>query len=116
MLGRRLKVCTGDYDNMLKSHNLEYLSQRRESALLEFGVKLLKSDKFRTMIPNFNKNIRHHSLRRHNLLVPVNCSKVRYKRSTIPALVDLLNQEYRQHGSLRGLQFLDVLLEENTYN
>jgi len=98
--GKRLS--TSSYKDILLETKTKSLEDRRVDALLNFGIKLLKNKKFRTILPEFaHNNIR---LRKSNLLVPIKCNRVRYQKSTIPAVVNLINEEFRTKGKLNGFQ------------
>jgi len=43
-------------------------------------------------------------LRKSNLLVPIKYNRVRYQKSTIPAVVNLINKEFRTKEKRRGFQ------------
>ena len=83
----------GSYAKALKQLELCSLVERREHLLLGFGHSLLESERHRNMLPA-TRNARHgRNLRSSNQLDLPRCRTSRYRKSTIPALVDRLNAD-----------------------
>ena len=75
--------------------NTTTLFNRREDLLLEFGQKVLKSDKHTHLLPPYLHDLHEHNTRRdRQLLQPVRCRTTRYQKSSIPYLVKLLNTQH----------------------
>ncbi len=94
---KKLKIGTHEYTNTLSFFNLQLLVDRRENLLLKFGLSLLRSEKFRYLLPIFNPNSQDKRLRKQNLFFPIKCNRKRYQNSSIPTIVSLLNIEYREN-------------------
>ncbi len=79
------------YAEALRHLNLMSLSGRREKLLVGFGQSLQRSERHNIMLPK-SKNVRHgRNLRSSHQLDPPKCRTSRYRKSTIPSLVDHLN-------------------------
>ena len=100
LCGKKLSISSTEYDNTLSKFNLEYLSERRGKILFKFGISLLKSDRFRKLLPPLNENTK--SLRKQNFLQPIKCKNKRYQNSTIPTVTNMINEQYRQNGCVPG--------------
>ena len=91
-----LKVILGEkyisYESALKNLNLESLYERREALCLKFAKKSLKLKQFQKMFPKHN-NL-HKMEKRNPLRYVVNNSNTdRYRRSAIPSMQRMLNEE-----------------------
>ena len=82
------------YEDALQKLNLKTLDKRREILSLSFEKKCLKNEKVRNFFPyNQCSKIRT----RHSEIFKVNYANTeRYKKSTIPYLQNLLNDEVKQ--------------------
>ena len=81
------------YEDALKKLNLQTLDKRREKLCLSFAKKCLKNEKVKNFFPyNPCSKIRT----RHNEIYKVNHANTeRYKKSTIPYLQNMLNDEVK---------------------
>ena len=91
-----LKVILGEkyisYESALKNLNLESLYERREALCLKFAKKSLKLKQFQKMFPK--QNNLHKMETRNPLRYVVNNSNTdRYRRSAIPSMQRMLNEE-----------------------
>ena len=82
------------YAEALKTLELCSLVERREQLLRGFGEKLLKSERHTTMLPAPKKKRHGRDLRSAHQLDPPKCRTTRYRKSTIPAVVDRLNNQF----------------------
>ena len=82
------------YTEALKTLELCSLVERREQLLRGFGEKLLKSEHHTTMLPSPKKKRHGRDLRSAHPLDPPKCRTTRYRKSTIPAVVDRLNNQF----------------------
>lgn len=110
------KVNETSYDDQLSKLRLDTLRKRRELALTRLGASILQNPRLRKMLPEFNKNTNARSLRQMNLLVPPSTSRKRYKFSAIPAMVELINAEFRLKKSFMGKQYLHNESDDDFYN
>ena len=82
------------YAEALQLLKLCSLVERREQLLRGFGEKLLKSERHASMLPQPKKNRHGRNLRSAHQLDPPKCRTARYRKSTIPAVVDRLNNVF----------------------
>ena len=75
------------YSEICSQFNIPPLFQRRQQLCASFGKSLLHSHKFRHWLPPTRNN----GLRNNNHLSSFRCRTNRYKGSTIPYLIDLIN-------------------------
>ena len=84
------------YSSALKILNMDTLEKRRESLLLNFGKKALKSAKFKNWFCEEEKRepyVKTRNNRKKLRLKPVTWRKARYKKSPLPYLTELLNRQ-----------------------
>ena len=87
-----------EYDEALKYLNLEKLSERRQKLCLSFAKKCIKHEKAKQLFP-LNNHIKH---LRNNERFKVNfASSERYKKSSIPYMQNLLNQDESKKNELK---------------
>ena len=80
------------YNEALKSVNLRPLENRRENACLKFAKQTLRSPKFSTwFVKNTTPNHGIETRSKKMLLKPVTTRTVRYEKSAMPYLTELLN-------------------------
>ena len=80
----------GSYAEALEQLELCSLVKRREDLLRGFGQSIQKSERHRAMLPA-SRHARHGcNLRNANKLDAPKCRTTRYRKSTIPAVVDRL--------------------------
>lgn len=79
------------YDIALTTLNLPRLSDRHQDALSKFGISLLHHPRHRHLLPpDAPSPIRF--TRHHNILTPFRAPRTdRYKRSAVPAIVQMIN-------------------------
>lgn len=95
IFGRRVKILSAEYIELLDKYGLQLLVKRRENQLFKFGLSLLDNPKYRNWLPDFNFN--NSRLRKKNFIVPFKCNRVRYQNSTLPAIVELFNSKFREN-------------------
>ncbi|XP_021967656.1 uncharacterized protein LOC110862749 [Folsomia candida] len=95
IFGRRVKIFSVEYIELLDKYGLHLLDKRRENQLFKFGLNLLNNPKYRNWLPDFNSN--NSRLKKKNFFVPFKCNRVCYQNSTLPAIVDLLNSRFREN-------------------
>ncbi|XP_072172620.1 uncharacterized protein [Diadema setosum] len=79
------------YNDALRDMNIESLSERRSSLLTTFGKSLLRSTRHRDMLPPQRSQLITRSLRNSlNIDIPRTRTQ-RFRNSTIPCLVRILN-------------------------
>ena len=80
------------YENALLSCSIESLAERRQSICVKFAKKSIKSNRFEHWyVPN-NENVNMRKTRGvKTKLKPVQTRTLRYEKSPIPALTDILN-------------------------
>ena len=84
----------GSYAEALEQLELCSLVKRREDLLRGFGQSIQKSERHRAMLPA-SRHARHgRNLRNANKLDSPKCKTTRYRKSTIPAVVDRSNSEF----------------------
>ena len=84
-----------DYEEALKILNLESLDQRRSRLCLKFAKNCLKNEKMKKLFPLASKN--HNMDTRLKEKFKVNkAHSERYKKSAVPFMQNLLNQEARK--------------------
>ena len=84
------------YRSALQILNMDTLEKRRESLLLNFGKKALKSEKFKNWFCEEEKRepyVKTRYNRKKLRLKPVTWRKARYKKSPLPYLTELLNKQ-----------------------
>ena len=93
---RCYRIMLGDayisYENAIATLQTASLYDRREALTLRFGKSLLRSPEFRRLLPPTGDAVHQHRTRHRHLLRPIRGS-ARYKKTTIPYIVDLLNRE-----------------------
>ena len=91
------------YEEALKFMKLDSLKQRREKMALKFAKKSLKQDSFSKLFPlNIPKHIM--GKRCPEKYVVNHTNSERYKKSAVPYLQRLLNNDYlKQKKDLRNL-------------
>ena len=82
------------YAEALKMLELCSLVERREQLLRGFGENLLKSERHNNMLPAPKKKRHGRDLKSAHQLDPPKCRTTRYRKSTIPAVVDRLNNQF----------------------
>ena len=92
-------------DRYIHTHTINILSgpalraapaKRRVSLSLNFAKKALKDDKFKKwfcMEEKSEPNIKTRNSKSKQRLKPVTCRKIRYEKSPLPFLTELLNKE-----------------------
>ena len=94
-----LKVILGSsyttYSDALKQLKLQSLKERRRSLCLKFAEKCLRTDKFKPMFPKKTK-LHCMTKRYQEKFVVKDTWTQRYKRSAIPYMQELLNDEDRR--------------------
>ncbi|OXA53868.1 Retrovirus-related Pol polyprotein from type-1 retrotransposable element R1 [Folsomia candida] len=95
-----VKVTEKNYQEHLLILRLDTLKTRREEALSRMGASILQNPRLRNMLPDF-ANVTH-SLRHRNLFPPITTTRKRYQNSSIPAMVNLINSEFRQKKIISG--------------
>ena len=84
------------YRSALTILKMETLEKRRVSLSLNFAKKALKDDKFKKwfcMEEKSEPNIKTRNSKSKQRLKPVTCRKIRYEKSPLPFLTELLNKE-----------------------
>ena len=84
------------YRSALKTLNMETLEKRREILSLNFGKKALKSTKFKNWFceeENREPYVKTRNNRQKQKLKPVTWRKVLYKKSPLPYLTEILNEQ-----------------------
>ena len=79
------------YSEALETLELCSLVERREHLLRGFGQSMLKSERHNMMLPAPKSKRHGKNLRNAQQLDPPRCKRTRYQKSTIPAVVNLLN-------------------------
>ena len=79
------------YDDAIQSLRSCTLRERRESLTLRFGRSLLRSPQHREPLPPTLAQVHGRNTRNRNNLALVPCATERYRNSTIPYVVRLLN-------------------------
>ena len=88
-----LKEKYTDYNSALKELNLETLSKRREILCLRFAKKSLKLQNFHKMFPLNNISMHCMKMRKQRKFLENYAKTDRYRKSAIPYMQRLLNQE-----------------------
>ena len=88
-----LKEKYTDYNSALKELNLETLSKRREILCLRFAKKSLKLQNFHKMFPLNNISMHCMKMRKQRKFLENHAKSDRYRKSAIPYMQRLLNQE-----------------------
>ena len=79
------------YDDLLHQFDISSLDSRRVEILKRFAKSLLGSLRHRHLLPQPRHVTTCRSLRNSDHLSPPRCRTQRYKQSTVPSLVHLLN-------------------------
>ena len=97
-----LKTKYTTYKEGLRKLKIETLDQRREQLCLKFAQNCLKNEKVRNFFPK-KKNIHQMKKRKGQQFVINKTNTKRYKRSAIPYMQNLLNDEdERKQNILKG--------------
>ena len=92
---RCYRIMLGDayisYENALNTLHTTSLFDRRELVTLRFGKTLLRSPALRRLLPPTGEEVHQHRTRHRQRFRPIR-GTTRYRKSTIPYVVDLLNQ------------------------
>ena len=90
------------YKSALRQLDMETLELRRQNICLTFGKKALKSDKFKQWF-SINEDsepvIKTRNFKPKPTLKKVKCRKKKYRKSPIPYLTDLLNDDFERQKS-----------------
>jgi len=102
----RKRVDRFNYDETLIELKLEALAVRRDNALHRFGFKLFFSRYLYFLPPLINPDSsnRRKLRNRPQLLVEPSCKTDKYKNSTIPTLIRLVNNEYKDKETVFGFK------------
>ena len=90
------------YKSALRNLDMDSLELRRQQICLTFGKKALKSDKFKEWFSIDEESepvIKTRNSKPKPKLKPVTCRKKKYKKSPIPYLTDLLNDDFERQNS-----------------
>ena len=87
-----LKEKYSDYETGLKALNIESLYERRERLCLKFAKKCLKNENFKKLFP-VKKSNHEMKMRKPEKYQMKHINTNRYKKSAIPAMIKLLNEE-----------------------
>ena len=87
-----LKENYRDYKTALKTLNIESLYDRREKLCLKFARKCLKDDNFKKLFP-YRKSKHSMDMRKAEKFHIKQINTERYRKSAIPAMLRLLNEE-----------------------
>ena len=81
-----------DYESALKLLDMESLKERRSKLCLKFAKKCLKIENFKKLFPHKKTK---HDMKKRNVekFLINNIVTERYKRSSIPAMKKMLNEE-----------------------
>ena len=87
-----------EYDEALKYLNLEKLSERRQKLCLSFAKKCIKHEKAKILFPlnNHLKQLRHSEKFKVKF-----AANERYKKSSIPYMQNLLNQDEAKKNEMK---------------
>ena len=97
-----LKTKYTNYKEGPRKLKIETLDQRREKLCLKFAQNCLKNEKVRNFFPK-KKSIHHMKKRKGQKFVMNKTNTRRYKRSAIPYMQNLLNnEEERKQNILKG--------------
>ena len=90
-----LKNSYESYDQALTDLNMDTLEVRRRKLCIKFAKSCLKHEKFRSMFP-VNKSS-HKMDKKHgkNKFFETKCKTERYKKSSVPFMQRILNEENR---------------------
>ena len=92
-----LKEYYEDYDKALKLLRLEKLKDRRQNLCLNFAKNCLKNKKAQSIFPVKTCN---RILRNQNKYLVKFAANERYKKSTVPYLQNILNEDEKQKAKL----------------
>jgi hypothetical protein len=109
----RLTVNRDNYTEVLSQLKLGSLENRRDKSLVKFGRGLFISQRFRVFLP---PSISHDSKRvlrnRKCIFVEPFIKHNRYKMSTIPKIINLVNLEYVENETVFGWTKSDAMFVE----
>ena len=105
----RTKVDRFNYSEVLTKLGLESVTKRRELALVKFGRKLLLNKRFRYFLPQFNSSEKSRCLRSKSAFIEPLYKHDRYKKSTIPQLIKIVNEEFKNKGTIYSYTFKDIV-------
>ena len=94
-----LKENYENYESALKLLNLDTLFKRREKLCLRFAKKCLKIENFKQLLP-VRKSKHDMRKRKSEKFLIKNIETERYKKSAIPAMQKMLNDEEKKMRSL----------------
>ena len=102
------------YEKALIDLKIDSLKERRGKMALKFAKKSLKDDKFSTFFPE-NKNNFEMKTRNSNKYVVNHANTERYRKSAVPFLQRLLNEDYmKQKKNLKKLLQVNNGIHFNT--
>ena len=98
-----------DYESALKLLDMESLYERRSSLCLKFAKKCLRIENFKKLFPHKKTK---HDMKKRNVekFLINNIVTERYKRSAIPAMKKMLNEE--ELKLKRAIQNIDIVPRE----
>ena len=93
---RALRIILGgeytSYSDALESLKIPSMHQRREMLCLKFATNVLKTPKFRHLLPEFRKSDRLLRSLTRKKVKEIKCNTARYYKSAIPYLARLINK------------------------
>ena len=90
-----LKNSYESYDQALTELNLDTLDERRKKLCLKFAKQCIKHPKFRSMFPVNNSSHLMKKMKGKNKFFVNKCKTERYRKSSIPFMQRLLNEDNR---------------------
>ena len=109
----RKRVDRENYQQVLKDVGIPSLEERRSKCLIKFGRGLFISRRFRQFLPNFITTESDRVLRsRKGILCMPTYKNNRYKLSTIPSIINLINTEYIEKETIFGWSRSDAEIVE----
>ena len=97
-----------NYVEALKCLNLDTLEKRRKKLNLNFAKKCIKLDNMTTLFPL--RDVQHEMYSRNKVKSVENRAKsVRYKKSSVPHMQSLLNEDYLHQVKLEKLLLNDKI-------
>ena len=109
----RKRVDRENYQQVLKDVGIPILEERRLKCLIKFGRGLFISRRFRQFLPSFITTESHRVLRsRKGIFCMPTYKNNRYKLSTIPRIINLINTEYIEKETIFGWSRSDVEIVE----
>ncbi|KAK3869932.1 hypothetical protein Pcinc_024789 [Petrolisthes cinctipes] len=91
---RACRIIMGDryttYETALITLDLTSLTDSHTKLLKQFGERLISHPRHRHFLPDNNPKPRH-AMRHYNRLKPIRATTERYKKSAIPAIVNIIN-------------------------